>query len=209
MKAFIFDLDGVLCFTDKYHYQAWKEIADANGIYFDKKINNRLRGVSRADSLEIILEKADRNYSQEEKEELADRKNNLYVNLLANLGPNDVLKETKQTLVELKKRGFLLAIGSSSKNTKYILERVGLKDFFDATSDGTNITRSKPDPEVFIKAAQMLGVSPDEAIVVEDSMAGIEASCAGGFKSAGIGEASKHPGVTYSISKISDLLDIC
>jgi beta-phosphoglucomutase len=209
MKAFIFDLDGVICFTDQYHFKAWKALADEEGIYFDENINNRLRGVSRMDSLEIILEKADRTYSQEEKEQMAQKKNDLYVSLLAQMSPADLSDEVKGTLDELRSRGYRLAIGSSSKNTKRILKQIGLGDYFDAISDGTNITNSKPDPEVFLKAAEMLGEQPADCLVVEDALAGIEAAYRGGFQSAGLGEAATHAHVTYPIRTFSDLKAIC
>ena len=199
MKAVIFDLDGVICFTDKYHYIAWKKLADKLGIYFDEEINNRLRGVSRMASLDIILEKADKEYSENEKEKMAEEKNDTYVELLKEMSPADLSKQVKTTLFELKNRGYMLAIGSSSKNTKMILEQIGLLDFFDAISDGTNISKSKPDPEVFLKAAEFLGVDPGECLVVEDAKAGIQAAVDGGFESAGIGEAAEHPKVTYKM----------
>jgi beta-phosphoglucomutase len=209
MKAVIFDLDGVICFTDKYHYQAWKELADKEHIYFDETINNRLRGVSRMDSLEIILERADRTYSQEEKEQMAKQKNDTYVRLLEQMSPADLSDEVKGTLDELRARGYRLAIGSSSKNTKRILSRIGLGDYFDAVSDGTNIVNSKPDPEVFLKAAEMLGENPADCLVVEDALAGIEAAYRGGFESAGIGEAATHAHVTYPIKSFAELKEIC
>ena len=159
-KGIIFDLDGVIVFTDKFHYLAWKAVSDELGIYFDEKINNRLRGVSRMDSLEIILEGGKREYSENEKIEIAEKKNEIYKGYLSKMTPSDVSDEVRKTLTELKKRGYLLAIGSSSKNTKYILERVALSDFFDAVSDGTNIKKSKPDPEVFLKAAEFIKLSP-------------------------------------------------
>lgn len=207
-KAIIFDLDGVICFTDKYHYQAWKTMADSIGVYFDETINNRLRGVSRMDSLDIILEKSDKTYSDQEKEQLADQKNEIYKRLLYNMTPSDLSLEVKNTLDELRKEGMKLAIGSSSKNTKLILSQIGLKDYFDAISDGTNITRSKPDPEVFLKAAEYLEMDPGDCLVVEDAKAGIEAAVAGGFDSAGLGEASSHEKVTYPLDTFSDLLDV-
>ena len=209
MKAIIFDLDGVICFTDKYHYQAWKQLADKQGIYFDETINNRLRGVSRMDSLEIILERADKEYTKEEKEAMAAEKNDAYVELLKEMSPADLSDEVRSTLETLRERGYKLAIGSSSKNTKTILGRIGLGDFFDAISDGTNITKSKPDPEVFLKAAEFVGEEPADCLVVEDAHAGIDAAVAGGFESAGIGEAADHPQVTYKMSTFADLLDIC
>ncbi len=208
MKAVIFDLDGVICTTDKYHYIAWKKMADSIGVYFDETINNRLRGVSRIDSLNIILEKNDKIYSDKEKEELANYKNDYYVSLLNNMSRNDLSSEVKDTLDTLKARGYKMAIGSSSKNTKLILRRLGLDNFFDAISDGTNISKSKPDPEVFLKAAEFLNENPKDCLVVEDAKAGIEAAYRGGFKSAGLGEANEHSYVTYKLNSFKNLLDI-
>lgn len=168
-RGIIFDLDGVICSTDEYHYRAWKTLADREKIYFDREINNRLRGVSRMASLEIILERAAHRYTQQEKEKMAADKNELYRLLLQNMTPADVAPEARETLDALRRRGVLLAIGSSSKNARLILSRIGLENAFDAISDGNNITRSKPDPEVFLKAAQMLGLQPAECIVVEDA----------------------------------------
>jgi len=209
MKAIIFDLDGVLVFTDKFHYKAWKKMADEIGVYFDEQINMRLRGVSRMDSLEIILERYEgETLSEAEKEMLAEEKNNTYRGLLAQLTPDDVTGEVRNTLRMLRERGYLLAIGSSSKNTKYILERVQLTEF-DAISDGTNITKSKPDPEVFLKAAQFLGVNPAECLVVEDARAGIDAAKAGGMLAAGIGDAAGYDKTDYALHSFSDLLFFC
>lgn len=141
IKGIIFDLDGVLVFTDKFHYRAWKAIADDMGIYFDEKINNRLRGVSRMDSLEIILERYEgKLLTMAEKVSLAEKKNQIYRELLRTMTPEDVSEEVRDTLKKLHVDGFKLAIGSSSKNTKFILEKVELIDAFDAVSDGTNIT---------------------------------------------------------------------
>ncbi len=208
IKAIIFDLDGVICFTDQFHFKAWKEMADGIGVYFDEEINNRLRGVSRMVSLEIILEKSDLIFSPSAKEELAKRKNDIYVKHLETMSEKDLAPDTKSTLEELRRRGYKLAIGSSSKNTKLILKKLGLADFFDAVSDGTNITRSKPDPEVFLKAAGMLGIVPSDSLVVEDALSGIDAAVAGGFMSAGLGEAATHGEVNYSIKEFKDLLEI-
>ena len=153
IKAVIFDLDGVIVSTDNYHYRAWKKISDEEGIYFDRKINERLRGVSRMESLDIILEKANREYSQEEKNSFAERKNSLYRNLLEELTQNDILPGVMRVLEILKKNDIKVAIGSSSKNTEFILRKIGLHEYFDAISDGTQIKNSKPDPEVFLVAA--------------------------------------------------------
>lgn len=209
IKGLIFDLDGVIVFTDHYHYLAWKMIADEMGIYFDETINNRLRGVSRMESLEIILE----NYhgaplSDEEKAALAEKKNNFYRKLLQEMSPASLAPEVKTTLQILRERGFKLAIGSSSKNAKTILAHVQLTEAFDAISDGTNITRSKPDPEVFQKAAQFLGLDAENCAVIEDAFAGIDAACAAGMVSVGIGDASGYGRATYHIQKFNELLNI-
>ena len=206
-KAIIFDLDGVIVFTDKFHYQAWKKMADRMGIYFDEEINNRLRGVSRMDSLEIILERYDKELSIQQKEALAEEKNNTYRELLATMTPEDVSEEVRKTLWKLRhKKGYKLAIGSSSKNAKFILDKVQLTDYFDAISDGTNITKSKPDPEVFLKAADFLGEQPQACIVVEDAYAGIDAAKSGNMTAVGIGDAASYEKTDVPISHFVELL---
>ena len=207
-QGIIFDLDGVICSTDQYHYQAWKKMADGIDVYFDEVINNRLRGVSRMASLEIILERSTEQYTDEQKAALAEQKNDLYRELLMQMSPADLSNEVKSTLDALRAKGLKLAIGSSSKNAKLILGRIGLGDYFDAISDGTNITHSKPHPEVFLKAAEMLNLEPGCCLVVEDARAGVEAAAAGGFDSAGIGEAAEHERVTYSLFTFGDLLNV-
>lgn len=207
-KAVIFDLDGVICFTDKYHYQAWKSVADELGIYFDETINNRLRGVSRMESFEIILEKYEGNMSEEDKIIWTDKKNDIYKRLLVNMSSNDLSDEVRDTLNVLRAKGLKLAIGSSSKNTKFILERLGLGDFFDAISDGTNITNSKPDPEVFIKASQFVEIAAEDCLVVEDAKAGLEAAIAGGMDCAALGDAVESGLGTYNMASFADLLMI-
>lgn len=207
-KAIIFDLDGVICHTDQYHYQAWKALADRLGIYFDKEINNRLRGVSRMESLDIILERSETALSPEEKEALTEEKNTQYIQMLDQMSAEDLAKETKETLDELRRRGMKLAIGSSSKNAVLILSRLGLEGYFDAIADGTQIGRSKPDPEVFQKAAQHLGVEASDCLVVEDAVAGIQAAQAAGMDSAAIAEAALSGLATYRLGTFSDLLQV-
>lgn len=208
-KAVIFDLDGVICFTDRYHYQAWKALADRLGIYFDETINDRLRGVSRMASLEIILERSERQFTPEEKAAFAEEKNETYRKLLQNMSPDDLTDEVRATLTELRRRGYPLAIGSSSKNTKFILGQIGLGDFFDAIADGTDISRSKPDPEVFLVAAERLGVTPADCAVVEDAKAGIEAAKAGGMTALALGGDAKGCGMEdYDLRSFGDLLNI-
>ena len=208
MKAFIFDLDGVIVSTDSLHYRAWKALADSEGIYFDEEINNRLRGVSRMESLEIILERATRTYTDEEKVAMAERKNGIYRELLQVLTPSDRLAGVTETLDALRAQGYKLAIGSSSKNTPIILEKIGYSGYFDAISDGNNIKNSKPDPEVFLKAAEFLQLQPSECFVVEDAEAGITAAKAGGFTAIGIGSAAEDPNADYAIQSFADLLNI-
>ena len=207
-KGIIFDLDGVICHTDKYHYQAWKKLADRLGIYFDETINNRLRGVSRMESLNIILERADKTYTEQEKEAFATEKNEVYKELLKQMTPEELSPEVKDTLEELRNRGILLSIGSSSKNAGFILNRLGLGDFFDAVSDGNNISHSKPDPEVFLKAAEFLKPPASECLVVEDAEAGLLAAKNGGMDSAAIGDAVKSDLPQYKLETFSDLLNI-
>ena len=207
ISGLIFDLDGVLVFTDKYHYLAWKQIADEMGIPFDETINDKLRGVSRMQSLEIILE----NYSgehltDEQKIDIAERKNAIYRSYLQTMTPDDVSEEVRNTLEMLKKKGYKLAVGSSSKNAGFILEQVALRDAFDAVSDGNMITRSKPDPEVFIKAAHLIGCDPEQSAVVEDAEAGIDAAKDGGMMAVAIGNATAYDRSDIRLATISDLL---
>ncbi|WP_160720502.1 beta-phosphoglucomutase [Bacillus sp. USDA818B3_A] len=189
ISAVIFDLDGVIVSTDEYHYQAWKQISDQENIYFDRKINERLRGVSRMESLDIILSHSDKAYSENEKLQLAQRKNEIYCELLNKLSPNDILPGVINLLISLKARDIKIAIGSSSKNTPFILEQIGLTSNFDAIADGNSIKNSKPDPEVFLLAAQMLGIQPEACAVIEDAQAGIDAAKAAGMKAVGVGSA--------------------
>lgn len=210
MKGIIFDLDGVLVFTDKLHYQAWKQVAKDLGVYFDEKINNRLRGVSRKESLEIILENYNGNLSDDDKNKLLEKKNSIYINLLRNMVPEDVCDEVRETLQKLHDSGYKLAVGSSSKNAVLILKQVDLYRYFDAISDGTNITKSKPNPEVFIKAAEFLEVEPCDCIVVEDAYVGIDAAISAGMLGIGIGDASHYEKADFRIKsfiQIEELLN--
>jgi len=205
-KAVIFDLDGVICHTDEYHYRAWLKIADELGINFNEKINNLLRGVGRMQSLDIILELSDKELSDEEKKLYAEEKNSYYIKLLDDLTPADVEPDVFETLNMIRSRGIKMAIGSSSKNAKRILKKVGLIDFFDAISDGTNIIRTKPHPEVFLKASNYLGIKPKECIVVEDAQSGVEAAIAANMDCAAIGGAAGYSLASYSLKNLSDLL---
>lgn len=208
-NAVIFDLDGVICSTDEYHYLAWKKMADSMNIYFDRIINNRLRGVSRMESLEIILERYEGPaLSEERKVELATLKNDIYRESLKQMSTADLTDEVRDTLHALRARGLKLAIGSSSKNTPFILGQLGLGDFFDAISDGNNIQRSKPDPEVFLKAAEFLGMTPAQCLVVEDAVSGAQAGKAGGFRVACVGDASKAGAGDHNMKAFRELLEL-
>lgn len=204
--AIVFDLDGVICHTDKYHYLGWKSVADDLGIPFDETVNNRLRGVSRMESLEIMLEPYEgAPLTDERKLELATIKNDRYRVMLGDMSPADLDPSVKATLDDLRRRGLKLAIGSSSKNAKYILERIGLGGYFDEISDGTNISRSKPDPEVFLKAAQFLGIDPARCVVIEDAVAGIEAGEAAGMYTVAIGDAADQGAGDAKLAAFADL----
>jgi beta-phosphoglucomutase len=195
IEAVIFDLDGVLVRTDGLHYRAWKVIADAERIEFDERINDQLRGVSRMESLEIILRRATRAYTVAEKQVLAERKNGIYCELLQSLCPADVLPGVCELLAGLSARGLALAVGSSSRNARTILERCGLTQWFGAIVDGNSISRSKPDPQVFLIAAERLGIPPERCLVVEDAEAGILAARRAGMHVFGIGTPRNLPGV--------------
>jgi beta-phosphoglucomutase len=205
IKGVIFDLDGVIVSTDEFHYLAWKTVAEKEKIIFNREINNRLRGVSRMESLAIILENAERIYSETEKENLAKAKNDIYLGFLDDLSPKNILKNGVQIIDYLKNKGIKVAIGSSSKNTKKILKQLQITEMFDAIADGNDIKKSKPDPEVFLVACNRLGLSPEECLVVEDAFAGIEAAKNAGMIAVAINDATKSNLADF---KINDLLEI-
>ena len=205
IQGVIFDLDGVIVSTDNCHYLAWKQMADEEGVYFDRSINERLRGVSRMASLDIILERATKSYTQQEKEDMAARKNAYYVALIQKLTSADILPGAMRVLDSLRARGVKMAIGSSSRNTPIILRQIGLTEAFDAIADGNQITHSKPDPEVFLLAAKLLGLAPADCLVVEDADAGVEAALAGGMKALGVGSACHNPTATYHAASLQDV----
>lgn len=208
-EGVIFDLDGVICHTDSFHYQAWKVLADRMGIYFDEIINNRQRGVSRMESLEVLLERYEGpTLSDEEKILLADEKNEVYKNLLITMDESYLSESVSRTLHQLRDNGVKLAIGSSSKNAATILDRIGLNGFFDAISDGNNIQHSKPHPQVFDLAAEYISLPASKCLVIEDARAGIEAAIAGGFDSVGMGDAADDERATYSIKEFAEILQI-
>ena len=207
IKGLIFDLDGVLLSTDRFHFLAWKKLADRMGISFTEKDNERLRGVSRMESLEIVLSLSavPVSLSDEEKLALATEKNEVYREYLKKLTPVDVSDEVREALSALRTKGYRLAVGSSSKNTRFILSQTDLTDAFDAIADGNDIKNSKPDPEVFLKAADLIGIAPADCAVIEDAEAGLEAANRGGMLSIAYASAIDCPLGKVKLHKFSDL----
>ena len=207
-KAVIFDLDGVLVTTDDCHYLAWKKLADEENIYFDRAINERLRGISRMESLEIVLEKAEKQYSDEEKKEMAERKNSYYVSLVKEIDQSALIDGAIDFISYVKGNSLKTAIGSSSKNTNLILSQTGIDSMFDAIADGNIIIKSKPDPEVFLKAAELLGIEPCDCLVCEDADAGVEAAISAGMDVLAVGYAKDNNKATYSADNLKDAFNI-
>lgn len=188
-KAFIFDLDGVIVDTAKYHYLAWQKIANQLGIEFTPEHNEELKGVSRVRSLDIILALGKIEANQEHKDKWLVQKNEDYLSYLVDMDESEILSGVVPVLKFLKKKNQLIALGSASKNARPILKKTGIISYFDAIVDGNDVTNAKPDPEVFLRAAQLLNVTPENAIVFEDSVAGIQAANIANMTSVGIGEA--------------------
>ena len=205
-KAVIFDLDGVLVTTDDCHYLAWKKLADEENIYFDRDINERLRGISRMESLEIVLEKAEKQYSDDEKKEMAERKNSYYVSLVKEIDQSALIDGAIEFISDVKENSLKTAIGSSSKNTNLILSQTGIDSMFDAIADGNIIIKSKPDPEVFLKAAELLGIEPCDCLVCEDADAGVEAAISAGMDVLAVGYAKDNEKATYSAQNLKEAL---
>jgi len=185
IKAFIFDLDGVLTDTAEYHYRAWKRLADEEGLPFTREDNEHLRGVARRDSLRLILK--DRVVPEGKFQAMMERKNGYYLEFIKEITPRDLLPGAKELLEELRAAGLKSALGSASKNAGEVLDRLGIRSLLDAVSDGYSVERQKPAPDLFLHAAQQLGLPASECVVVEDAAAGIEAAIAGGFRSVGLG----------------------
>lgn len=184
----MFDLDGVVVDTARYHYIAWNKIAEELGFHFSEQDNERLKGVSRMESLDILLGVGGINIDTAQKNELAEKKNNLYVSYIRQMTPDEILPGVIRFLEELHKNNVLIALGSASKNARFILDKIALADKFDAVIDGNKVSKAKPDPEVFLKGASELGVSPENCLVFEDAQAGIDAARNGGMSVIGIGQ---------------------
>lgn len=187
IKGFLFDLDGVIVDTAKYHFLAWKRLADELSIPFSENDNERLKGVSRMRSLDIILELGSKNLSEQVKEELASKKNAWYVEYITNMTPDEILPGALEFIQQAKTKDIKIALGSASKNAMTILERLKITDYFDAIISGNEVSKAKPDPEVFLKGAEALALAPEECLVFEDAEAGVEAAINGNMKCIGIG----------------------
>lgn len=205
-KGALFDLDGVIVDTARYHYLAWRRLADSLGFEFTLEDNERLKGVSRMRSLEILLEVGGLDIPGSERLEMAKRKNEWYVEYLGTLDSSALLRGSREYLEYLRANGTRIALGSASKNAGLILERTGITPLFDAIIDGNVAEKAKPDPEVFLKGAAALSLSPAECFVYEDSLAGIQAAKAGGMRAVGVGKPENLPGADLYVRDLGDLL---
>ncbi len=205
MKAAIFDLDGVVVYTDTYHYQAWKQLADEQGWRFDESLNDQLRGVSRMASLQVILDHNNVDLPESEKERLATEKNEYYKRLLQSIDESAVVSGSIEFIRALRAKGLLIGLGSSSRNAQMVLDKLGITELFDAVVTGHDITRSKPDPQIFLKGAEQLGVAPAECAVFEDASSGVEAALAGGMLAVGFGPSEGLEQAHIRISSYSEL----
>ena len=198
-KGLIFDLDGVLVNTAKYHYLAWKQLADELGIPFTEADNERFKGVSRMTCMNILLDLGHKTMSEEEKVYYANKKNDILKDYISKLDESEVFPGVKNFLQDARDKGYLISLGSASKNAPMILERLNLTSYFDQIVDGTTVSKAKPDPEVFLQGAKRLGVPPVECIVFEDAVAGIEAAHAGDMAAVGVGSKELLPEADINI----------
>lgn len=205
MKACIFDLDGVIVDTAKYHYLAWKRLASELGIELTEEVNERLKGVSRMESLDIILKLKGLTMSVPEKEELADKKNKWFVEYIHAMKPDEIFEGVKELMQQIRTHNIKIGLASSSKNAKAVLELLDIESEFDVVVDGTMIQHTKPHPEIFQKAAAALGLAAEDCIVIEDAEAGVESAISAGMKCVGIGSPKQLSKANLVVSKISDL----
>ncbi|WP_293937638.1 beta-phosphoglucomutase [Sphingobacterium sp. UBA5996] len=207
VKAVIFDLDGVLVDTAVYHFEAWHRLAEGLGYSFSTVDNEQLKGVSRVESLELILKWAGLEKSKSEKEALLQQKNDWYLELIDQLSPVHLLSGSLELLQKLRERGIKIALGSASKNALGILEKTGIVGYFDALIDGNAVQLSKPNPEVFLKGADALGIAASACLVLEDAQAGIDAARAAGMQVIGIGEAENLKGADLVVADLGRLIE--
>lgn len=205
LKGFIFDLDGVITDTAEYHYLGWKKLADEEGMEFDREFNEKFRGVSRMECLDLLLEANDRKVTPKERQELADRKNNYYREYLKNITEDNLLEGIRDILNRLNREGYKMAIASASKNTKIVVDKLNIEDIFETISDGYSVKNSKPAPDLFLHTADKLGLKPEECVVFEDAKAGIDAALAAHMTAVGIGPKSRVGHAHYRFDKVKDI----
>lgn len=204
-KAFIFDLDGVIVDTAKYHYKAWKKLANDLGFDFSETQNELLKGVSRARSLEILLEIGNISLPNDEKARIMHNKNEHYLQYITKMGQDEILEGMQEVLLHLKENSIPFSLGSASKNARLILTQLDLIDLFDAIVDGNDVSKAKPDPEVFLIAAKKLNANPNDCVVIEDAIAGVEAANAAGMTSIGIGDKVALKKADINLNSTSEL----
>lgn len=203
VRAAIFDLDGVLTDTAEYHYLGWQRLADEEGVPFDRQRNEALRGVSRNESLLLLLD--GREVSDEAFAEMAERKNGYYLEYLQDMSPADLLPGAVELVQDAKARGWKVAIGSSSKNAGFVLDALGITELFDAVADGHSVERAKPEPDLFLRAAELLDVPPETCIVVEDAESGVDAALAAGMIAVGVGPQERVGHATHHFETVQDI----
>ncbi len=205
IKAFILDLDGVITDTAEFHFQGWKRLAEEEGIEFTRDDNEALRGVSRRRSLEILLGEHQDDYSEEEMQEMMDRKNGYYQDLLKQMTDDDLLPGARELLNTLKESGFKIAVASASRNAKTVLNSLKITDEFDTISDGHSVDNPKPAPDIFVHTADKLGVKPEESVVIEDAEAGVEAALAAEMTAVGVGPEERVGKAHYRYDSTADI----
>lgn len=205
IQLFIFDLDGVITDTAEYHYLAWKSLANTYSLKFNREINEQLRGVSRIESLNIILKENEMHITREKTNEWANLKNDFYIELINEITPKDLLPGVVELLEELKNKNVKIALGSASKNAKPVIERLGISRYFDYIGDGFSVKNSKPAPDLFLHVAKELRINPNNCIVVEDAEAGLEAAISAGMKTIGIGPKNRLKKANYIYDSIEEI----
>ncbi len=210
IKGFIFDLDGVITDTAELHYEAWKALADEMGWNFDREVNEKLRGISRMDSIKVIMDHNKVSLGEKEIVDLATKKNDLYVASLDKVTPEDYLPGARELLTHLRTEGFSVALGSASKNAEKVLQQLNATGYFDVIGDGNSVAKSKPAPDIFLYAAEKLQLPPANCIVFEDAEKGIDAAKAGGFHSVGIGPEERvgHADIRFDSMKEATLFEV-
>jgi beta-phosphoglucomutase len=207
IKACIFDLDGVITDTAEFHFTAWRKLANSLGFDFDKKFNETLKGVSRIDSLKSILKLGGVEKTAAEIQELAVIKNDWYIELLKDLKQDDALPNVRNLLTDLKAKGYKIALGSASKNAVPVLTYLNMMHFFEVIIDGTKTTKGKPDPQVFLMGAEALGVKPEETVVFEDAVSGVQAALNGGFTAVGCGSPEVLGHAHYVVAGLHEITE--